>query len=78
MGERVVNENSVAPFDHRTLSLNTGTKPFSHAQNGSYKGTSTAIIYAGSIQTTLRSNVGVPSSSVGGCSILSSIPMSNP
>lgn len=57
MGQRVVNENPVAPFDHRNLSMTGSTKPFSQAQNGSYKGTSTAIIYTESIQATLRRNV---------------------
>lgn len=31
MGDRVVNENPVIPFDHRNLSLARATKPFSHA-----------------------------------------------
>lgn len=79
MGDRVVNENPVAPFDHKNISLARATKPFSHAQtDGSYKGTNTAIIYTGPMQPTLRSNVRVPTSSVGGCSILSSTLMSNP
>lgn len=42
MGDRVVNENPVAPFDHRNPSSARATKPFRHAQNGRYKDTNTA------------------------------------